>query len=74
MLTENVGHKKKKKPAHNTNPILLLSHQLFDALQEALFGAIEVIGQAGDGDFIRLLLRSRHLNINLEREREINPN
>lgn len=50
---------------HSTNPILLLGLQLFDALQEALFGALKVAGQARDGDFIRLLLRSRHLNINL---------
>lgn len=49
-----------------TDPILLLSLQLLDALQQAVFGAVEVISQAGDGNFIRLLLRSRHLNINLE--------
>ncbi|KAF3835730.1 hypothetical protein F7725_028288 [Dissostichus mawsoni] len=48
----------------------LCSYPLFDALQEALFGAVQVIGQAGDGDFIRLLLRSRHLNINLVAESE----
>lgn len=58
----------------NTNPILLLSLQLFDALQEALFGAVEKTGQAGDGDFIRLLLRSRHLNINLERDSDARSN
>lgn len=52
---------------YNTNPILLLSHQFLDTLQETLFGAVEVIGQASDGDFIRLLLRSRHLNINLKK-------
>lgn len=51
-----------------TNPIFLLGLQLSDAFQEALFGAVEVIGQAGDGDFIRLLVRSRHLNINLEED------
>lgn len=54
-----------------TDPILLIGLQLFDAIQEALFGAVEVIGQAADGDFIRLLLRSRHLNINLDKESKI---
>lgn len=54
--------------SHSTNPILLLGLQLFDALQETLFGALEVTGQAGDGDFIRLLLRCRHLNINLRKK------
>lgn len=58
-------------PSHSTDPILLLGLQLFDALQEALFGAIKVIGQASDGDFVRLLLRSRHLNINLEADSEV---
>jgi len=29
---------------HSTNPILLVGLQLFDALQEALFGSVEVIG------------------------------
>lgn len=58
--------------SHNTYPIFLLGLQLSDALQKALFGAVEVIGQAGDSDFIRLLVRSRHLNINLEEDREVN--
>lgn len=57
-----------KKVKLVTYPIFLLGLQLSDALQEALFGAVEVIGQAGDGDFIRLLVRSRHLNINLEED------
>lgn len=48
-----------------TDPVLLLGLQLLDALQQALLGAVQVVGQAGDGDAVGLLLRSRHLNINL---------
>lgn len=46
-------------------PILLLSSQLFNTLQETLLSAVQVIGQASNGDYIGLQLRSRHLNINL---------
>lgn len=56
------------KNLQNTNPILLLGLQLFDALQEAFFSAVEVSGQASDKDYIRLQLRSRHLNIDLQAE------
>lgn len=48
-------------------PIFLLSLQLFDTLQEALFGTVKLTCQAANANVIRLLVRSRHLDINLDK-------
>lgn len=42
----------KKNKKNNTNSILLLELQLFDTLQEALFGTVKVGGQACDCNVI----------------------
>lgn len=51
--------------ANQTHPVLLLGLQLLDALQQALFGALQVVGQPRDGDDVRLEVRSRHLDVDL---------
>lgn len=52
----------------NIYPIFLLSLQLSDTLQEALFGTVKLTGQATNANVIRLLVRSRHLDINLDKD------
>ena len=55
-----------------THPVLLFQLQLLDALQQALAGTVQVVGQARDGDYVTLQLRRRHLNVHLVGEGNAN--
>lgn len=54
--------------ANETHPILLLGLQLLDALEQSLLGPVQVVGQTRDGDDVRLEVRGRHLDVDLERK------
>lgn len=55
----------------HTYPILLFSLQLFDALKKSFFSTVQVSGKACNGDYVGLELRSRHLNIDLEVDKNL---